>query len=214
MKSMIRIISYCFALLLPMEVTAKEPSVRLLADHVAADLGQVHLVAGKKKSDPVSIPINNLSGDIVVPDRTFEVRPVEGGEALVTVKLPAKGKEFIVLLSSIETGFKPAVIPADDRSFKKGDVYFFNNSGETIAGVVGGVELEVINGTSVIVHPKADDSKNSYSVSLKAREDSGDRVLSSTIWPVEEGMRSYVFFFFDPKKERISFRSVDEFVQE
>jgi hypothetical protein len=70
-----------------------------------------------------------------------------------------------------------------------------NNSGETITGVVGGVELEASNGQSVIIHPKADGSKNSYSVSLKVHEDSGDRVLSNTIWPVEPEMRSYVFFY-------------------
>jgi hypothetical protein len=196
-----------------METTAKEPFVRLLADHVSAELGQVRLVAGDKKSDPVGIPINSLSAGVVAPDRNFELRTVEGGKALASIELPPKGKDFIVLLSSIETGFKPAVIPADDRSFKKGDVYLFNNSGETIVGVVGGVEVEVPTGKGVIVHPKAEDSKKSYPVSLKVREDSGERVLSNTIWPVDENLRSYIFFFVDPKKKRISFRSVDEFVQ-
>ncbi|MGB6219871.1 hypothetical protein [Haloferula sp.] len=202
----------CLAFFLPAAAIAKEPSVRLLADHVPADLGQLCLVAGKKKSDPMSLPINSLSAAVVVPDRHFELRRIDGNEALASVELPAKGREFVVMLSSIDTGFQAAVIPADDRSFKKGDVYLFNNSGETIVGKVGGAELEIENGKGIMLHPEAKDSETSYSVSFKVREDSGERVLSNTSWPVEENMRSYVFFYVDPKRERISFRSVDEFI--
>ena len=54
--------------------------------------------------------------------------------------------------------------------------------------------------------------ENYYDVGFGVREKEGDRALSTTRWPVDPQQRSYVFFFVNPKNNRLDFGAVDEFV--
>jgi len=38
------------------------------------------------------------------------------------------------------------------------------------------------------------------------------RLISSTRWPVDGELRSYIFFFVNPETRRIDYRAVDEYI--
>lgn len=193
-------------------VSAGDLVVRLLADHTAEDQGQVRLISGSKQSDPLDIPTNSLSAKLLAPGRSFEIRPSEGGASLAEVALPENGDSFVVLLSTAEEGFAPAVVPADDASFKGGEMYFFNNTGKTIVGKIGETEIEIASGTGQIVVPKTEAGASVYGVTLSVREESGDKSFSKTSWPIDAKLRSYVLFYVDPNRDRVTYRAIDEFV--
>ncbi len=199
-------------LLLVPPLAGAKPKVSFLADHVAADTGKVVVNVRKKASVPFELPVAKLSPPLEVSDREFELRPSGGGEALATITLPDRGQDFVVFLTTTATGYAAAIIETGGRKFRAGDVYFHNGSGETIVGSVGGAELEVEPGAGQYVRPKPGRSATAYEIAISVREASGDKPLSNTRWPVEEGLRTYVLFYTNPDTGRISFRTAEEFV--
>jgi hypothetical protein len=205
------------ALFLPALATAQSPAggvtVRLLAERVPNDFGQVVLSAGEKTGDPFDLPVNNLTEPMAPPARSFGIRLVTGSAPLATVNLPETGKSFIVILIPSATGgYKPVTIPGGDPSFKAGDVYFYNHADKTVIGYVGTATFTLAPGRGQTLRPTGAKEETYYDVGFGVREKEGDRALSTTRWPVEANLRSYVFFFTNPSTNRLDFRAVDEFV--
>lgn len=189
------------------------PTVRFLAERVPAEIAEVVLLAGEAKSKAFSLPVNHLSDPQVAPARSFVIQPAAKAVNLVTVTLPEEGKAFNVLLvPSAKGGYSPVVIPAGDPSFKGGDVYFYNHSPKVVLGYVGTAKLVLQPGKGQILRPAGPRPDKNYDVGFGVREKEGDRVLSKSRWPVDDTNRSYVFFFVNPKTQRVDFRAVDEFV--
>jgi hypothetical protein len=191
------------------------PKVRFLAERVPADLGQVMLVAKEIKSDPFDLPINHLSPPQTPPERTFAVWSVAKNVSLGTVTLPEKGDSFIALLVPAEKGgYSPVVIASNNPDFKPGDIYFHNHSDKTVMGYVGTSKFVLGPAKGSMLRP-AGPSKDGpfYDVGLGFRDEQGDRPLSMARWPIQQGMRMYVFFFINPRSQQIDFRAVDEFVE-
>lgn len=209
--------SALLALLFPIALNAQESGggsarVRFLAERVPQDLGQVVMAAEKLKSEPFTLPSNNLSEPLAAPARSFSLRTSTKDTALASIALP-EGKSFVVLLIPASTGgYKPVVIASGDSSFRPGDVYFYNHADKTVLGYVGTSKFILPPAKSQILHPQGARPENFYDVGFGVREKEGDRTLSKTRWPVEERVRSYVFFFVDPATKRIDFRAVDETV--
>ena len=132
--------SALLALLFPVALNAQESGggsarVRFLAERVPQDLGQVVMAAEKLKSEPFTLPSNNLSEPLAAPARSFSLRTSTKDTALASIALP-EGKSFVVLLIPASTGgYKPVVIASGDPSFRPGDVYFYNHADKTVAGV-------------------------------------------------------------------------------
>lgn len=214
---MLRLIPILLLLLSPSGLaqpnSQKGPTVRLLAERVPPELGQVFLKTEMAASDAFDLPVNNLSNPISAPGRAFTVDSESKGVSLAKVILPDAGKAFIVLLvPDLKSGYKSVVVPANDRSFKPGDVYFYNHCNRTILGYVGTAKFILAPGKGESLRPKGAKPEGYYDVGFGVREKEGDRALSQTRWPVDERSRSYVFFFVDPKTKRLNFRAVDEFV--
>jgi len=188
--------------------------VRFLAERTPNDLGQVVMATDKEKSPPFDLPVNNLSDPQPAPARVFAVKQAAGKEtSLATVTLPDAGKSFIVLLIPAATGYKPVVISAADPAFKKGDVYFYNHGDKPVLGYVGTATFVLPPGKGQTLTPKGAKEGTFYDVGFGVREKEGDRALSTTRWPVDDKIRSYVFFFMNPTTKRLDFRAVDEFVE-
>lgn len=188
--------------------------VRFLAERTSAEIGQVILATEKFRGTPFDLPINHLSTPLDIPARQFSLRSVAKDVSLVNITLPENGKSFIILLIPSPTGgFKPVVISSDDPAFKPGDVYFYNHADKTVLGYVGTAKfiLEPTKGT--ILRPEGAREGKFYDVGMGVREKEGDRALSTTRWPVDDKIRSYVFFFINPKTKQLDFRAVDEFVR-
>jgi hypothetical protein len=198
------------SLLLATPLLARDVTVRLLADQAIDGASEVTLTAGTKRSGPIPLPHNAPSEPLVAPARAFEVK--SGQTSLAKVALPAKGDSFLVLLLAGEKSYQPVVLPADGKSFKGGDVYFHNGSAKSISGKVGTTVFSLEPGKGSVVTPAGALPEKLYDVAFKVRDESGERVLSETRWPVDPQLRSYVFFFSKPGTDRIDFRAVEEFV--
>lgn len=214
---MIRLITSLLALaVLPLWSQDKSGiSLRFIAERAPALIGEVNLITGEKKTSAFLLPTNNLSETIKVEARAFTLNTVDKNLELCKISLPAEGKDFVILLlPNPKGGFLTAVIPAKDDQFRAGDVYFYNHADKTVLGYVGKATFVLPPGQGKALRPVGAKEEGYYDVGLGVREASGDRPLSSSRWPVEKQMRSYVFFFVNPQTKAVDFRAVDEFVIE
>lgn len=204
--------------LFPVALFAQSPGtpdleVRFLAERSPKDIGQVVMAIADKRSAPFDLPSNYLSTPYNPPARTFTLRATKPDVALGNVVLPEDGKAFVVLLvPAKEGGFKPIVIRSDDSGFRQGDVYFYNHSPKLVLGFVGTAKFTLEPAKGLVLHPGGARAENFYDVGFGVREEKGDRILSNTRWPVDDKVRSYVFFFVNPVTGLMDFRAVEEFI--
>lgn len=187
--------------------------VRFLAERCPSGLGQVLMSAGEQVSETFDLPTNHLSQPWSPPARAFLLQTCERKLTLSTIALPEKGDSFVILLvPSREGGFKPVAIPTDDQKFPAGDVYFYNHSSQLVGGQVGTEKFSVHPGEGLLFKPAGARKEDFYDVGFYSLEENGLRPLSKTRWPVDDKVRTYVFFFMNPVLNRLDFRTVDEFI--
>lgn len=191
---------------------ARDLKVRFLAERALPEIGEVVLAAGTEHSPAFTLPLQNLSAPQGAPGRAFAVQAKGKDQALAKVTLPDSGKEFIVLLlATPEAAYKPVVIPDKDAAFQAGGLYFYNNTDKPVSGQVGSSKLSLEPGKGQSLKPEGAEN-GAYAVAFSVRDGDSDRQITSSRWPVEANIRSYVFFFVNPQTKRIDFRAVDEFV--
>jgi hypothetical protein len=192
---------------------AGKAHLRFLLESVPDGLAEVTWVAGEKHGDGFKLPVNQLSDPVTVPERLIGLQSLPDKRPLARITLPEVGDSFVVLLVPETAGLlKPVVIPANDPSFRTGDVFLYNHTDRTILGHLGTTEFELSPGQGKPVRPVTEPPGVNYDVGFSVREDAGDRVLRTMRWPVQTRFRSYGFFARNPARNRIEFRSVDEFV--
>jgi hypothetical protein len=215
MKQAFALVVALVALMLAAAGEAKEVSVRFLAERVPAELGEVVMVGPEGEvSEALVLPVNHLSTPLAAPARAFKLMMSGGKVALAKVQLPEEGDLFIVVLvPAVEGGFKPVVIPSDEPGFKPGDSFIYNHATRDVMGFVGTAKFRLKPGEGTYLRPAGDKGGVYYDVAFGFEaENKENRVLSKTRWPVENHLRSYVFFFINPTTRDIDFRAVDEFV--
>lgn len=193
---------------------AKEVEVRLLAERLPPGLGRVVIASGEQRSEPIVLPMNNLTPPQTVPGRAFQLLSQEQQAVVAKVVLPEAGDSFVVMLiPDPEKGYSPVVIPYSNPDFKAGDIYFYNNADHTVVGMVGISRFSLEPGRGTYLRPETqDDDKRYHDVGIGAKFETGDRIISTTRWPKSKTTRYYVFFYVHPKTKRISYRAVDEFL--
>lgn len=213
---MVRLI--CFGTLLSLAgvlgaASEEKPEVRFLAEMLPDDLGKVVLANAEMRSEPFDLPMNNISPPQEPPARVFSVWSLDMDRSIASVKLPEEGRSFIVLLlRSSKGGYAPVVISAENRAFKGGDVYFYNNTGKPVLGILGETKFSLDPGKSTVVTPRGFGDQRYYHAMLGVREAGENKVIKSMKWPSSKAVRNYVFFYVDPLKGRITYRAVDEFI--
>jgi len=205
-------------LLMSVTLTAQQKSdieIRLVAERLPKDLGKVVIVSGEDHSPPFALPMNNLSQPQMVPSRVFQLVSLERKLVLSNVRLPKTGKSFVVILiPSSEKNYSSIVVPYNNPKFKAGDVFFYNKAKDTVVGRVGANKFSVTPGKSIYFRPEIqDDGKRYHDVGIGVKFETGSRVISTTRWPKSNNTRYYVFFYVNPKNDRITYRAVDEFLE-
>lgn len=209
------------ALLLPVSAQTEETPkksekdlrVRLLAEQFPAELGKVVLQFEKTQSQAIELPTNRLSDPVSVAARVMSLRLLDKPVALCQIKLPEEGKAFaVILVTAKPSGFKPIVVRTDDPTFKAGDVLFINRSEKTILGKLGTTPLVIKPDESIKSRPTGPVDNTYYDIAFAIRDAAGDKLISSSRWPVENDLRSYLFFFTNADG-RTTFRSVDEYLE-
>jgi hypothetical protein len=186
-------------------------NVRLLAEAAPADLGDVHLESGEEKSPAIALPVNHLSDPLPAPGRELVLK-TEGNIPLCKIVLPENGKAFaVILVTAKPAGYKPIVVRTDDPSFKAGDVFFVNRSEKIILGKLGNTPLVLKPGASTRSRPSGAIDNTYYDIAFGTRDETGDRRISASRWPVDEKLRSYIFFFTNAEG-LTTFRAVDEYL--
>lgn len=197
----------------PPKKSDKELEVRLLAEQFPAELGKVVLLFEKTKSQPVELPTNRLSDPVPVPARTMSLQLADKPVTLCQIALPEQGKAFaVILVTAKPSGFKAMVVRTDDPSFKAGDVMFINRSEKTILGKLGTTPLVLKPNETAKSRPTGAIEDTYFDIAFAIREQGGDKLISSSRWPVENDLRSYLFFFTNAEG-RTTFRSVDEYLE-
>jgi hypothetical protein len=209
------------ALTLPLSAQKTKPSgkaesgitLRLLADVVPEGQAKVLLQTATSKSAALDLPTATLSEPVGVSARSVVLKAADNDVPLCTITLPAEGKSFAVLLAPEKpSGFVPFVVRLDDQSFKAGDLFFINRSAKTIVLKLGDAELVLEVGKTAKSRP-TNPVDNAYFVVISERDASGDKLITSSRWPVDAHLRSYVFFSTNDKG-RTTFRAVDEYLDE
>lgn len=196
----------------PAKKSKGDVAVKFLAEHFPESLGKVLLLSGDAKSQDFELPVNRLSGAVTVSDRTMVLKLVDKDVVLCSITLPDEGKSFaIVLVTAKPAGFKPIVVRTDDPAFKAGDVFFINRSEKTILGKLGSTSLVLKTGETTKSRPSGAVENTYYDIAFATRDDSGDKVISSSRWPIDNDLRSYLFFFTNAQG-RTTFRAVDEYL--
>lgn len=192
----------------------KKPAlqVKLLAVTAALDLGQVYLLSGDVKSPAFDLPMNNVSDAIAVTQRAFSLKSVNKDLSLCAIELPEAGKEFIIVLSPTKgASYRSVIVRTDDPSFRRGDVFFLNLTTHTVLGKLGTRALILESGKSAITRPDGPKEKGYYDIAFATRQETEDRIFSSSRWPIDDQIRSYLFFL-QEQNGRITYRAVDEFI--
>lgn len=187
--------------------------IRLLAEFVPNNLGKVFIQHGEDiKSPAIDLPTNQLSKPIICSERKMILKTENDGISLCPITLPDIGKSFaIVLVTAKPAGYLPIIVRTDDPAFKAGDVFFINRSDKTILGKLGKTPLILKSGAAAKDRPSGPVDDTYYDIAFATRDKSGDRVISSSRWPIDKNLRSYVFFF-TGVDGKTTFRAVDEYM--
>jgi hypothetical protein len=201
-------------LLIDPAIAGEQSNLRFLAANLPDGIGELTWLAGKTEGEAITLSTEHLSAPVTMPERAFVLQAGAEKRLLATITLPAEGESFVVLLAGEPAGtLKPFVFPTTDPAFCGGDVFLFNSSDGKIFGKLGSTDFELAPLEGKAVRPGGDLSEGSYPVEFNVREEAGDRVLRTLRWPVQTRSRSYCFFFKNPAKDRIEFRTVEEFVE-
>ncbi|MEX1114434.1 MAG: hypothetical protein WEB53_04245 [Akkermansiaceae bacterium] len=213
---------WLIALLLPTAAQEEKPAkpsttgiqIKLLAEAAPADLGKVFMqLAEDEKSAAVDLPTRFLSNPILVPTRTMVLKTSEKEVPLCTINLPEAGKAFaIILVTAKPSGYTPIIVRTDDPTFKEGDVFFVNRSEKVVLGKLGKTPLILNPGETNKSRPTGAVDDAYYDIAFATRESQGDKLISSSRWPIDKNLRSYVFFF-TSAQGKTSFRAVDEYME-
>ncbi|MFD0893947.1 hypothetical protein KBB96_11030 [Luteolibacter ambystomatis] len=211
-----RLFGFGFLLLLqPLTAQTKPeegPQVRFLAERVPDNLGEVVIQNGDNKSAPFKLPVNQLSPPIAAAARTFVLKSGDKGQPLCPVTLPETGKSFaVILVLAPPAAYAPIVVRTDDPEFKAGDVFFINRSTQTVLAKLGDTKLALKAGESKKSHPTNPVNNTYYDIAFATQEGEKTKMISTTRWPIDNLLRSYVFFF-TTAEGATSFRAVDEYM--
>lgn len=196
----------------PAKAPGKGIQVRLLAEQAPAALGKVYLVSGEAKSASITLPTNQLSEPLTATSRVMALKMENKDAGLCNITLPELGNSFaVVLVTAKPAGYSPIVVRTDDPAFKAGDVIFINRSDKTVLGKLGTTPLILKPGQSTKNRPSGAVDGKFYDIAFATREEKGDKLISSSRWPIDNQLRSYVFFFTNGQG-KTSFRAVDEYL--
>ena len=216
----LRCLGLLLALFIPAVGQEKEPAkkseaaiqVKFLAEEFPENLGKVQLVFGELKSAAFGLPVNHLSEPVPASARSMVLKMVDKDITLCSITLPENGNAFaVILVTAKPAGFKPIVVRTDDPTFKAGDVFFINRSEKVVLGKLGTTPLVLNAGETAKSHPTGAVENTYYDIAFATREEGGDKLLSSTRWPIDNNLRSYLFFFTNAQG-KTTFRAVDEYL--
>lgn len=183
----------------------------------------IELLLPEGKTLSISIPSNELSPPYKVPASAhWAVGNMEEGKdgkpkfkVYGKIKALSAPKQLLLLVRKGPTnadGFN--ILAFDNRSnkFGGGTFLFLNASHFDIAGEVGGKKFTLKPGAHNIIAPKPDAGKQLCHTTLYYRSGKETKPFFDSNWPLRKDARGLIFFYTDPKSQRLKFHTIRDFL--
>lgn len=201
-------------LLAPQLPAQENMSLRFLAFPQRPDAEPVELRIGEKETIKVSTPSNELSQTYTVPALPSIAvgkmgKNAEGKDVFETygsAKSLGCAKQIVLLIRKGEShsdGF--VVIPVDGGTldFKPASYLFVNASGHSVAAIIGDKRVALEPGGKQLVKPAPTHADGICQVTFFYRNGEDWKKVYDTRWPASEKFRSIVFFYQDPRTQKL-----------
>ncbi|NNC87190.1 MAG: hypothetical protein HKN82_01880 [Akkermansiaceae bacterium] len=198
-------------------------TLRFVSFPRSTDPDPVELLVGNGVTTEVAIPSNEISGAYEVPRQgTWAVgETVQGPDGEPSFRIFGKAKalasptQLILLVrkgKEYADGFE--VIPIDSRvtRFGGGKFLFMNAAKVDIAGKVGDQKFALKPGGHTILEPRAEAGERTFHTSLYFRKDDEAKNFFSSKWPVSDRARGLIFFYHDPRTQRLRLHTIRDFL--
>lgn len=150
----------------------------------------------------VSLPLRQFSYGVTGDDEVFK--------AMGTVKLPASGRDFILVFAPTKTGYRVFPVRADDPEFRGDDAYLFNFSSRHLGIMLGNSKQTVKPMETIRLRPSFPVDATFYQALFTYEKDGKYSPFSNTRWPVNPNIKSVIFVFENPSNGMFSYRSITE----
>jgi hypothetical protein len=177
---------------------------RLELRHEGNTVGELFLPTGQlRKRSPVSA-------------RTFSygVTQAEKFRLLGSVVLPEVGRDFILVMTPIQNGYKAFPVRADDPNFRGDDTMLFNFTKYKLAILLGDGKFKVNPWANALLRPSFDENATFYQAMFAYEKNGSFQVFNNTRWPVNVNTKALVFVFHDQPKNQLVYRSVTELAEQ
>jgi hypothetical protein len=196
---------------------AKGLRVRILAFTTRKGAEKIVIESGGSRTREITLTTHGLGSYVSVSQRELILGMMPSEEdqpvtPLAKVQLPDQGRDFLLLLIPNKSGYDCRAVRLDGSRFGSGDTLFYNAGNIPVGGVIGKKKFVVTPRRLKIINAPPVNKEPYYQVSFYTKIQEKVRIFSDTRWPHDDRSRSYVFFYVNPRTQRVTYRAVDEFV--
>ncbi len=186
--------------------------LRAFAFALSGGADELELRREKSVLGTLELSEDQLGERIVVKARQFTCGVLEGEnfKPLAAVKLPEKGRDFILVFAPTKTGYRVFPVRADDPEFRGNDTWLFNFSPYKLGIMLGTAKQAVESTKNARLRPAFPEGATFFQA-LFTYEKNGKYVpFNNTRWPVNSNTKSLLFVYENPENGRLAYRSVIE----
>jgi hypothetical protein len=190
-------------------------SVRAMLLVPGGAVTNLHPLVGDKAGDAVQVGARGLSQPFSPAARGFALavpsaQEASGYRAVATVALPAKGRDFIVLLEPAGQTYQVHVVNRREARFGADCVLFFNTAGTVLGATLGSQKVLIKPRQMVFAKAPERGEKPYYQVTFYHPDGGKSRIFGNSRWPHRDHGRTYVFLYRSQPANRLTFEAVDE----
>ncbi len=208
---------FCWA-----QQTESQVSISFVSFPKSAEPIKVKLAISKDSFIDIEAPSNWLSKPIRVPAISVWLigRMEKGPDGKTAFKELGRAKSLltssqIILLvqkgKDDTTGFDVLPLDAYGDKFRGGHFLFMNAARVEIGGIVGDQKFAVKPGHHTIIKPLGAPGERNFRTVLYYRQNEVTTPFSSTVWPISNHARSFIFFYHDPASQHLRMHSIRDF---
>lgn len=205
--------------------TPEKVTLQFLSFPKATEPEPLELVVGEGETIEVNIPTNHISEPYEIPylsswklGKTTEDE--EGNpkfRVLGETSAINKSKQLVLVIRNgydNSRGLKMIAMPNDDSKIGGGSFFFINMAADyQIAGKITDAQFAIKPGQSVVIEPKASETKGSYKYCealLVYRKGEKTRPFYTQTWRLSDQVRSFIFFYQDRTTGKLKMHTIED----
>lgn len=174
------------------------------------NVDELSLRQGERDLGIMTVPTRHLTSETQVRVREFQFGIVkeEVFRPLGKVLLPEQGRDFILVMVPVKSGYRVFPVRADDPDFGGNDVCFFNFTPHVLLVALGETKSKIDPASYRIITPEPKDGSTIYKALFAYVKEGRAIPFNNSRWPVNGKIKSLVFVHWDQENERLTYRSV------